>query len=109
MLLNTMVTKLTVKDDHIEVQTNTATYTASKVVSTLPPNLLVSTIEISPELPKNLVTTAKKTHTWIFLCYLKCSPQLHKYLDYKIKNSLKIRYSLNTNFKYRFYAAILQS
>lgn len=41
------------------------TYNAKLVVSTLPPHLLVSTIQFESQLPEALIQTANKTHTWM--------------------------------------------
>lgn len=38
---------------------------ASQVVSTLPPNLLVNTVSFEPQLSKDFIAVAKKTHTWM--------------------------------------------
>lgn len=38
---------------------------ALRVVSTLPPNLLVKTISFHPHLPIKFIAVAKKTHTWM--------------------------------------------
>ncbi|WP_299208519.1 NAD(P)/FAD-dependent oxidoreductase [uncultured Dokdonia sp.] len=65
LYLNTSVTHIKAHDNVIEVITKDQTYTASKVVSTLPPNLLVTDIQFSPELPDTLTSIAKKTHTWM--------------------------------------------
>lgn len=49
----------------ISVSTGAETFTAERVVSTLPPNLLVSTIKVEPALPENFVRMASETHTWM--------------------------------------------
>lgn len=63
--LNTVVTHIKATEDTIEVITKNQTYTASKVISTLPPNLLISTIAFSPPLPDSHMSIAQKTHTWM--------------------------------------------
>ncbi|MBG6111815.1 monoamine oxidase [Flavobacterium sp. CG_9.10] len=40
-------------------------YLASQVISTLPPNLLVKTIQFEPNLPESFVQLAQETHTWM--------------------------------------------
>ncbi len=40
-------------------------YLSKKVISTLPPMLLVNAIQFSPALPEEIVTIANKTHTWM--------------------------------------------
>lgn len=63
--LNEQVLELKGSPDHVEVTTNKGTYRAGKVVSTLPPHLLISTITISPALPDQLLNVARQTHTWM--------------------------------------------
>lgn len=65
ILLNTIVTNIKATDKAIEVHTKDKVYTASKVVSTLPPNLLTTSIQFSPTLPEDITAIAKKTHTWM--------------------------------------------
>ncbi|MFV8321623.1 flavin monoamine oxidase family protein [Flavobacterium sp. LS2R12] len=40
-------------------------YSADKVISTIPPNLLVNSVLFEPKLPDNFTQLAKKTHTWM--------------------------------------------
>ena len=47
------------------VTTSTDTFSASYVVSTLPPNLFVKSIQVRPALPSVLIDVAKATHTWM--------------------------------------------
>lgn len=63
--LNEPVLSLQGSPDHVEVTTANGTYRAERVVSTLPPYLLVSRIKISPNLPEQLVSIARQTHTWM--------------------------------------------
>ncbi|NBC26883.1 MAG: NAD(P)-binding protein [Bacteroidetes bacterium] len=49
----------------LEIQTDTDCFTSDIVVSTLPPKLLVETIQWSPSLPNELMEIASKTHTWM--------------------------------------------
>jgi len=60
-------TALSIEDlgNHILVKTNKANYKAKTVISTLPPNLFISSIKTSPSLPENLQNLARKTHTWM--------------------------------------------
>ena len=51
--------------DGLEVQTSKAVYTAQRVITTLPPNLLVNRIDFEPALPKALMRVATSTHTWM--------------------------------------------
>jgi monoamine oxidase len=41
------------------------TYLADKVISTIPPNLLVNSVVFEPNLPETFLQLAKKTHTWM--------------------------------------------
>lgn len=41
------------------------TYLADKVISSIPPNLLVNSVVFEPKLPENFTHLAKKTHTWM--------------------------------------------
>lgn len=63
--LNTVVTKIEAQEAQLKLTTENNVFMASKVVTTLPPNLLVNTIQFVPELPESLTTIAKKTHTWM--------------------------------------------
>ncbi|TXF90080.1 FAD-dependent oxidoreductase [Neolewinella aurantiaca] len=63
--LNEQVIALRGTPDHIEVTTDKGTCRAGRVVSTLPPNLFVSKIAVSPALPDQLVALARQTHTWM--------------------------------------------
>jgi monoamine oxidase len=40
-------------------------YSADKVISTIPPNLLINSILFEPNLPENIIQLANKTHTWM--------------------------------------------
>lgn len=53
------------KGDEIYVECKDLTYKATTVVSTLPPNLLISNIDIKPTLPTSLLDISAKTHTWM--------------------------------------------
>lgn len=63
--LNEPVLSLKSTPDHIEVTTTSGTYQAEKVISTLPPHLLVAKIEVIPALPDQLQKIAQETHTWM--------------------------------------------
>lgn len=52
--------ELTVEDKSGEIRIS-----AGKVISTLPPNLLVKSIHFDPHLPAEFISVAKKTHTWM--------------------------------------------
>lgn len=51
--------------ERLIVTTEERIFDARFVVSTLPPNLLISTINIKPELPSTLTKVARQTHTWM--------------------------------------------
>ena len=66
IVYNTKVSRITADKEQIILQTNNhKAFTASRVISTIPPNLLVKTISFQPELPQNLLQLCKKTHTWM--------------------------------------------
>ncbi len=64
-LLETVVSHLTLTAEGLEVKTSAGTFLAERVVSTLPPRLLLETISIQPRLPEELQQIARKTHTWM--------------------------------------------
>lgn len=51
--------------EYLEVKSKSCLIKAKKVVSTLPPNLLLKSIDITPGLPRALVDIAMMTHTWM--------------------------------------------
>ncbi|MBW1298042.1 flavin monoamine oxidase family protein [Aquimarina litoralis] len=65
LLLNEQVTRIEHRNDELIITTNLTSYKSKKVVSTLPPRLLLNTIQIQPQLPNELVDIANKTHTWM--------------------------------------------
>jgi len=66
IITKTTVTAIKELDNLMEVTDSSGKqYVASKVVSTLPPNLLIKTVSFEPTLPEELVRLAKKTHTWM--------------------------------------------
>ncbi|RKR13045.1 monoamine oxidase [Maribacter vaceletii] len=64
IICNCKVKQLTEKEDTIVIETNTNTFIASKVISTIPPKLATS-LKYTPELPKDLKKVMDKTHTWM--------------------------------------------
>ncbi len=64
IVLNTTVTTISEKENQIELETNETRYTAEKVIITVPPKL-ASILIYSPELPMDLQTLMKQTHTWM--------------------------------------------
>lgn len=62
----TKVTSIKERGNQLVVtDTNGNSYSADKVISTVPPNLGINTITFEPNLPDNLVQVAHKTHTWM--------------------------------------------
>lgn len=65
ILLNTKINSISSSNDQLEATSDNVKIRCSKVISTLPPNLLVNTIKFQPQLPANLIAIAKQTHTWM--------------------------------------------
>lgn len=63
--LSEKVKSLHLKPNHVLVQTEKNSYSANQVISTLPPNLLINSIQFEPSLPKELIQIASSTHTWM--------------------------------------------
>lgn len=59
------VTAIEEVGEEMLVRTNTREIRCSKVVSTLPPYLLLKTIKFSPELPPKIQEIMTQTHTWM--------------------------------------------
>ncbi len=59
------VQSIQLEKDQLQVRTKTNTFHAPTVITTLPPKLLVDTIEFHPNLPEELTTIAESTHTWM--------------------------------------------
>jgi monoamine oxidase len=49
----------------VRLKTTDGTFTGDIVISTVPPALLVSSIQFTPSLPVELIRTAMNTHTWM--------------------------------------------
>ena len=64
LYLDQVVDNIEQADVGLLVHTNTHTFRARKVVSTLPPYLLINTIKLPP-LPDELTRVARHTHTWM--------------------------------------------
>lgn len=62
--LNETVETIAFKEEQLQVLTNNHTYTADYVISTLPPKLLFSKVQL-PQLPAALKEIAQNTHTWM--------------------------------------------
>lgn len=62
----TKITAIKEVDKHLEViDSGGNIFKAAKVISTLPPNLLVQTLTFEPNLPNSIQQLARKTHTWM--------------------------------------------
>ena len=59
------VTSISEHDDRIEISTQNRSFSAQKVISTIPPNLLANTVTINPPLPQSVIDISKSTHTWM--------------------------------------------
>ncbi|WP_299442676.1 FAD-dependent oxidoreductase [uncultured Aquimarina sp.] len=64
LTLNEKVTHIDYTN-HFEVRSSLNTYYVNKVISTVPPMLLVNAVQFNPLLPKNVHDIANKTHTWM--------------------------------------------
>lgn len=63
---NTKITLIKEENHHLIVTDSVGnSYSADKVISTIPPNLLVNSVVFEPNLPENFTQLAKKTHTWM--------------------------------------------
>jgi len=65
LYLGEPVEKITATPTGMTVHTQNRVFEASRVVSTLPPNLLLNKVVIEPELPAELTRIMGKTHTWM--------------------------------------------
>ncbi|MEM6316786.1 MAG: NAD(P)/FAD-dependent oxidoreductase [Bacteroidota bacterium] len=63
--LGQVVRSINFQEEGCTVQTAKGDFPSDFVISTLPPNLLVSTVHFTPELPNQLVQLAEETHTWM--------------------------------------------
>lgn len=63
--LNQPITSIKQKDNTYCSESGSCTYISKMVISTLPPKLFVSKIEVSPKLPSSLTQIAHQTHTWM--------------------------------------------
>lgn len=63
--LNSIVKSIKKTGDKLKVEDGNKTYEAALVVSTLPPKLLVNSVNFSPPLPSEFQNIANNTHTWM--------------------------------------------
>jgi monoamine oxidase len=65
ILLNELVQSISFNKNQVVVETNNKKINCTKVISTLPPNLLAHSINITPKLPDDIMELIKRTHTWM--------------------------------------------
>ncbi|SEM01263.1 monoamine oxidase [Aquimarina amphilecti] len=65
LILNEKIEHIDYIDNGFKIQSSENLYQAEKVVSTIPPALLVNSIKLHPALPTTVVKIASKTHTWM--------------------------------------------
>ncbi len=65
LLLNQKIIKINDDKTSIKVITEDSGFIADIVISTIPPQLLVNSVEFSPELDSNLIQVTNNTHTWM--------------------------------------------
>ncbi len=65
ILLNQAIKSIENTNNSVSIKSKTHHFKASKVISTLPPNLFLNTISVSPNLPDSIVNIGKQTHTWM--------------------------------------------
>lgn len=63
--LNQRVTKIDADKTSIAAFTENSHFTADFIVSTIPPQLLINTIQFNPKLDEKIIQIAKNTHTWM--------------------------------------------
>ncbi len=64
--LNTKIVKIEESNKNLIVSDkNNKIYTANKVISTIPPNLLINTVRFSPKFSAEEINIFKQTHTWM--------------------------------------------
>ena len=63
--LNEMLLSVTEEEYHLILKTTKNTIHTNRLISTLPPNLLLSTVDFTPDLPEDIVEIASSTHTWM--------------------------------------------
>jgi monoamine oxidase len=66
IVLNEKIKHIANKGDYVELTSHTnKTYSATNVIVALPPKLISSQIECTPELPSELITAMHANHTWM--------------------------------------------
>ena len=62
---NEVVKNISEENDSIIIKSDNTIFKSNIVISTLPPNLLKNTINITPKLPSVVLNIMKNTHTWM--------------------------------------------
>jgi len=65
VLLGQKVSEIRQTPDGIEVTSNGKIFKSSRVVTTVPPQLLAKSVKFSPLLPLDVMSIMKSTHTWM--------------------------------------------
>lgn len=62
---NQKIKSIQKEENDISLFSDTHHFKAAKVISTLPPYLLINTIQLNPILPQQLINITRNTHTWM--------------------------------------------
>jgi len=65
LFLDTKVSSINSESEVLQVDCDHTTFNAKTVITTLPPNLLINTIDFNGHLPKEIKDIAQMTHTWM--------------------------------------------
>ncbi len=65
ILLNQKVTAINVDSSLVEITTKNSVFSADVVISTIPPQLLVNSVDFHPSLNEQIIQVANNTHTWM--------------------------------------------
>jgi len=65
IVLSSPVDAIKIEGENVIVTIDEFSIKAKQVISTLPPNLFVNSIKVSPGLPSPLASLASQTHTWM--------------------------------------------
>jgi monoamine oxidase len=65
LYLNEKVIKISDHTNTVHIKTENSDFDADIVISTIPPQLLINTIQFYPELDNELIKIANNTHTWM--------------------------------------------
>lgn len=63
--LNQKVFKIKETENAIKVRTKKSEFSADVVISTIPPQVFINTVDIHPSLDEKVIQIAKNTHTWM--------------------------------------------